>query len=433
MQLTLIFLVVGTILFIGYLATIMFKRFKISSILILMSIGLLLGPVFHLVDVSEGSVIRQLSPVMGAIALITILFDAGTKMNIGRLIRSLPRASVFTVLVFVLTVLGVGTVLHYVFGWDWIYGLMFGAAVGGTSSPIVIPMVEGVSISARIKDLLALESTLTDVLCVLTVVVLIQILTSPTPVPLEKAVFGNLIAKISVSVFLGTVAAAFWIFWLIKIKSTQEYNYMLTVALVLILYAITEMSYGSGAIAVFVFGLVLAHRKELSQWIRIDHEFIKPQRFMMFQEEVTFFVRTFFFVYIGLLISTEYFTSTTIVMSCIVLVIALLSRKISQSVLLRDADPKEKKMVIMFLPRGLAAAVLASLPTAYGITIPYFEEGVFATVFLTNLFASFGVWVIEREYRSRNKQSSSEPSSSHREVLKSRPVKTGKTEQSKKS
>jgi hypothetical protein len=49
------------------------------------------------------------------------------------------------------------------------------------------------------------------------------------------------------------------------------------------------------------------------------------------------------------------------------------------------------------MARGLAAAVLASMPLAAGIRIPYFVEIVFSIIILTNLSTTVGVFVIERK------------------------------------
>ena len=53
--------------------------------------------------------------------------------------------------------------------------------------------------------------------------------------------------------------------------------------------------------------------------------------------------------------------------------------------------------IISMMPRGLAAAVLASMPLAAGIEIPYFAEIVFSIIILTNLATTFGVFTTERK------------------------------------
>jgi hypothetical protein len=53
--------------------------------------------------------------------------------------------------------------------------------------------------------------------------------------------------------------------------------------------------------------------------------------------------------------------------------------------------------IISMMPRGLAAAVLASMPLAAGINIQYFPEIVFSIIILTNLATTFGVSIIEHK------------------------------------
>ena len=141
----------GGILIIGFIAEYFFKMTKISSVVTLMIIGLLLGPVFHIVDVSPNSPIRMAAPVIGAITLMVILFDAGTKMNLKRLVQTLPKASLFIVLNFILTLFFIGLVVHHIFGWDWMYALILGATIGGISSPIVILFVNRLELNENVK------------------------------------------------------------------------------------------------------------------------------------------------------------------------------------------------------------------------------------------------------------------------------------------
>jgi hypothetical protein len=47
------------------------------------------------------------------------------------------------------------------------------------------------------------------------------------------------------------------------------------------------------------------------------------------------------------------------------------------------------------MPRGLAAAVLATMPLTAVIKLPYFAEIVFSIIILTNLATTFGVFFIE--------------------------------------
>jgi NhaP-type Na+/H+ or K+/H+ antiporter len=66
---------------------------------------------------------------------------------------------------------------------------------------------------------------------------------------------------------------------------------------------------GGGTMAAFVFGLVLANYKNVTRWLGFNRA-LKPdtKRIMEFNEEMTFLLKSYYFVYIGLIvnISREY-------------------------------------------------------------------------------------------------------------------------------
>jgi len=393
-----ILFVLGGILIIGFAAEYFFKMTKISSVVTLMIIGLLLGPVFHIVDVSPNSSIRMAAPVIGAITLMVILFDAGTKMNLRRLVQTLPKASLFIVLNFVLTLFFIGLVVHHIFGWDWMYALILGATVGGISSPIVILFVNKLELNENVKTVLTLESTLTDVLCILTAVILIQyVLSSAAGDTLSMNVTGMFAGLFSVSILYGIIVAAIWIIVLKDLPKQEKCKYALTIGLLLILYYLTEVSGGSGPIAVFIFGLILAHVKDISKWVKIDKSYFIEKKFLTMQDEVTFFVRTYFFVYIGLLITIDGINLYVIGFSVLMIVLTVLARFISTNVLFFKESAYNKTVMIGMIPRGLAAAVLASMPFSYNLNVPSsFETIVFLVIFLSNIITSVWVFGVER-------------------------------------
>jgi cell volume regulation protein A len=391
-----VFVIVGGIIFIGFMADIVFERIKISNLIILMLLGFLLGPILGIADVSEGGIIKGIYPIVGALAFIIILFDAGTKTNLNRLIKTAPRATLFTIIVFVMTVLMTTAVLHFIFMWELLYALLLSAVVGGISSPIVISLVKKLDVSDIVKDTLTYESTLTDVLCVLTSVIIIEIIIESGAVIGVNDVFSFFVSTFSVSIVLGAVAGIGWIFALSKLPKHSFY-YMLTMAMLFVLYAVTEYAEGNGAIAVFVFGLIIGHMRQFSKFIKFDDESIIDKRFLKFQDEVTFFVTTFFFVYIGFLLSPVHVNFYTAFFSLLILAVAMVARGIGKVLIYPDLSGNDELVINSMLPRGLAAAVLASLPAASGIYIQYFQEIVFMVILVSNLFPSIVIYLMSRQ------------------------------------
>ncbi|EQD29220.1 membrane protein, partial [mine drainage metagenome] len=59
----------------------------------------------------------------------------------------------------------------------------------------------------------------------------------------------------------------------------------------------------------------------------------------------------------------------------------------------------ERSFVAFDISRGLAPAVIATLPIAYGIFIPHFTDSIFLVMLITNIIATVGVFVTYREVK----------------------------------
>lgn len=81
----------------------------------------------------------------------------------------------------------------------------------------------------------------------------------------------------------------------------------------------------------------------------------------------------------------------------------VVSRLIVQKAVLADLPPKDTNVVVSMLPRGLAAAVLATMPLSSGIAIPDFQQIVFVVILLSNIAATIGIFLFDRETKARFK------------------------------
>ncbi|MDD5340788.1 MAG: cation:proton antiporter [Candidatus ainarchaeum sp.] len=389
-----LFFVIGLTIFVGFLATLVFERTRISQVLLLMLFGFVLGPVLHLVDVAPASIIVSILPFVATLALIVLLFDAGLMIDVFAVARAIPRSLLFTCLVFTFSIVLVAA-FTLLLGWPLLYGVLLGAVLGGTSSAIVVAMVEKAKITKEARSILTLESTITDALCILVAVTTMQLILSNQP-PAIGAVANLLLSSFSVALLLGVASAVLWVFAIGRF-TLPRYTYMLTLALVFGLYAVTNSMNASGGFAVFVFGMVLGNVKELQRLLHIRSESAATPTIQLFQEEITFFVRTFFFVYIGLLLSPAQFTPYILGVSMALLALFVAARWAVEKVTMSDLQPKDRNVILVVLPRGLAAAVLATLPLSSGISIPGFQQIVFSVILFTNIVATAGIFVFERE------------------------------------
>lgn len=79
MEVALLFFIAGAIILVGFLGNVAFEKFKIPDVLVLLGIGVVLGPVFHLID---HRLLSSFAESFGMFALIVILFEGGMDVKI---------------------------------------------------------------------------------------------------------------------------------------------------------------------------------------------------------------------------------------------------------------------------------------------------------------------------------------------------------------
>ncbi len=388
-----VFFVIGAVLIIGFITSQIFERTKIPDVILLMFIGMLLGPILKIISI-EGP-ISTLAPYIGILALIIILFDGGLNLDLFKVLTILAKAAGFTVLVLLLNIVFLGFAMHLIFNWSYLEGLLLGAVVGGTTSAVIIPIISKLSMSEDSKIILTLESALNDSLTIIAAIALIEIISRGTVNLRETA--GSLATAFSTAAVIAVIFTIFWIGIINKLYIKQV-RYSMTLAVIFIMYSVVELVKGNGAFAVLVFALLLGNFSELAKRVGLKGQFALDTTLRTFQVEVSFFVKTFFFIFTGLIFNIEALTSETLLMAWVIFIILLIARIIGVKALVAS-DKKIApfgKSLIFIMPRGLVAAVLATMPLAAGIKIPYFVEIVFSIIILTNLSTTASVFIIER-------------------------------------
>ena len=389
-----VFFIIGAIIILGFITSQIFERTKFSNVILLMSAGMLLGPVLKIVTI-EGP-ISVLAPYIGTLALIIILFEGGLNLNLFKVLTSLAKASGFAVLVISLSIVFLGILMHLIFGWTYLEGLLLGAVLGGTSEAIVIPFISKLTMNEDSKVILTLESTLTNPLCVIVALALIEIISTGT-VNLRNTA-SLLASAFSIGMVVAAIFAIFWIGIINKLYMKQV-GYSMTIAMVFILYSFVEAVGGNGATAILVFALLLGNFNELAKRLNLKGEFALDTTLRVFHGEVSFFVRTFFFIFVGLMFNIEALNSKALTMALAVFIVLIITRILGIKALImtdKTIAPFEKSILSM-MPRGLSASVLALMTLSAGIQIPYFAEIVFSIIILTNLATTFSVFIIERK------------------------------------
>jgi len=359
-------LAIGMMVFFAHFLSLQFRKTNIPDVLVLMLLGILIGPVLGIVTPQD---FGKVGSVVATIALVVILFESGTSLNLGVLGKSLATTGVLTLWCFFLTILIVALFGFYILDLSLLPAAMLGVTLGGTSSAVVIPMVEALRLSKKPATVLVLESALTDVLCIVGVFALLQIYTQGSVEP--GRLVGSVLSALVFATIIGVLGGIGWLLVLGKIRDFPN-TISSTLAYVFIVYGVTEQLGFSGAIAALALGITMTNFEAfgLNRIQSLSNKNIEPlnETDRVFYRESVFLLKTYFFVYLGISIhfGTAHLALTAIAMTVFVFAMrAGLTRFVY-----RDAGYtlRDSAITSMMAPKGLAAAVLAGLPLQYGVT-----------------------------------------------------------------
>jgi len=384
------FLVAAVIIILGFLGEEFFKRTSIPDSILLLLFGVLLGPIFNLFAHEE---LLAITPYFAALALIIILFDGGLNMNIHEAVKNSPRALVLAISGWILNVLVTAALCKVLLGWRLLNGLLLGSIVGGGSSIIVIALIRKLKVAEEIETVLSLESILTDVLCTVGAFTAINILISGE-VSLGAAL-GSVGIAFGVGILVGLGFGIAWLVILEKLKGEPN-AYMLTLAVLFLTFVVTTNLGGNGALSALFLGLMIGNSRPIARLLKFRTTVSIDDNVRSFHCQISFLIRSFFFVFTGLLFS---FSSLTSLLFGLFLSFAFLGIRfivVKMATLKSELHSVETLMTIMF-PRGLAAAVLASLPlTMLGSDYQVFPEIAFIVILTTIIVCTIGVAVLKK-------------------------------------
>lgn len=392
-------LAVGSIIFIGFFGNAIFTRLRVPDVLILIFLGMLIGPDvlgerFGLVTHENLASIDQFRSVFLSVALVIILFDGGLCLDIRSVFDSMRLSAFMSTLTFVLTTLAIAAALYFIMDLEILLALTLGSIVGGTSGAIVIPIVNKLRIRPQTKAVMILESAATDVLVVVAAIAFLSVIqlrdVNILDFPLELAI------QFLVSGFVGFGAGVIWLFVLQRLQN-QPFSYMITIAALFLVAGSVELLGSSGAVAALAFGLSLGNRQFVKRRLTSTSlKIVKDSHIQQFDSEITFFVRTFFFVYLGLIFRLDSFTETQLVAGLLLISVIALVRWLTSLAAWKIGELPQEDAVALFgmMPRGLAAAVLATLPAVTLAGHPSWSDELGSLFLNTTLVVILGTTII---------------------------------------
>lgn len=357
-------LIIGLMLFFAHFLSLQFSKTNIPDVLVLMLVGIVLGPLLGIVTPED---FGKIGSLIATIALVVILFEGGTTLNLDVLGKSLGTTGLLAMVSFVLTAAIIAAIGFYSLGLELLPATMLGVTLGNTSSSVVIPLVNSLKMSNQPGTVLVLESALTDVLSIVGVFALLQIHTEGDVVP--GRLVGTVLASLIFAAVIGLLGGIGWLMVLGKVRNFPN-TISSTLAYVFIVYGLTEMLGYSGAIAALALGVSLTNFQKfhLYRIPYIDKSIVPLNEIdLAFYSEAVFLLKTYFFVYLGISIHFSDFALAVAAIS-MVSVVYIMRLGLARVVFSNDGySLRDTAIASMMAPKGLASAVLATLPLQYGV------------------------------------------------------------------
>src|SRR3989344_1371884 len=274
-------LILGIVILIGFIGKFFFNKTRIPESVFLMLIGILLGPVFNVVS---GKFFIDNAPFLISLALVVVLLDSGLTLNVSKILKNAPTALIFTILVMISTVAIVSAVTVLFFNWSLINGIFLGIIGSGTTTITITHLVEKLSVGKNTKTLLVLESVVNDITLITAVSILISfVLLDSSKASIFKVIFNELV----ISVILGIAFALIWAYVFLIFDGVEFFGF-------------------NGAIAVLIFSLTLGDYSALVSKLKTYGKILAPIKADIsivrgINTEITFIVRTLFFVFLGVI------------------------------------------------------------------------------------------------------------------------------------
>ncbi|MCF8298914.1 MAG: hypothetical protein K9J13_15300 [Saprospiraceae bacterium] len=370
------------IILLSYLFDITGKYSKIPGVLLL----ILLGIGIRLLVTRAGLIVPDLGPVLpviGTLGLILIVMEASLDLKLSSEKKKIIIKSISSAIVlFILFVAIFSYCLNFFFLISWKTSLLNAIPLGIISSAVAIPAAA--NFKAADKEFVIYESSFSDILGILVFDFILADFVSFSN-SFSNLLFDSIITLI-ISVLITTVLA------LLLHKTTHHVNYVIIMTFIVLIYTLAKLIHLPALLFVLIFGLILANFRFLDfpftgRFINFEKFGKDIDSFKHISGELTFLVRSFFFIMFGYLTKLdELLNFQNLFLSAgIVLFIILLRWLFFRQVIKKPVIP-----LLFYAPRGLITILLfLSIPEIYRLDI--INDGVVTQViFISILLLSPG-------------------------------------------
>jgi len=289
-----IILALCLMILLAYLFDITSRYSKIPGVILLIGLGIVLRLLvnntgFEIPD------IEPLLPVIGTVGLILIVMEASMDLKLGKNKLGIIFKSASAAIILFAFFVAIMTIILYKFlGYPLIDSLLNAVPFGIISSAVAIP--SAINLNREQKEFVIYESSLSDIVGIL---VFDFILLYQGSIGQGLINYGiNAILTIFVAIIVTSALA------ILLHKITYHINYIIILTSVVLVYALAKMIHLPALLLVLAFGIAMANYRLVQNSVikrYVDFDIFGDDlvSFKKILTELTFVVRSFFFIMFG--------------------------------------------------------------------------------------------------------------------------------------
>lgn len=317
------------------------------SILFLLLIGIIVGPILGIFD--PDLVLGELMFPFISLGVAIILFEGSLTLEFDEIKQHGTVVQMLVSVGVVITIAIVALSTYLLFDVDPLIALLFGALVCVTGPTVIMPLLRSVRPNKTISNILKWEGIIIDPIGAIAVVLIYEYIISG-----GEASSILLFAKIVVLASAIGMAGAWALAFLMRRNMIPEFlRNVFTLAFVLLLFSISNhLEHESGLLTVTVMGVALAN------WPKFPRDTI-----LEFNESLTILLISVLFIILAARVELADLMSVGVAGLVLLAIVMFVARPLSvwASAIGSNLKTNEKLMISWIGPRGIVAAAISSL------------------------------------------------------------------------
>lgn len=324
---------------------------RLPAILFLLIVGLLVGPVFEILDPDQlfG---KLLFPIV-SLSVAIILFEGSLTLNFEDIRGHGKTVSNLITIGALITWLIIAFSTHYLIGFPFELAFLFGAVVIVTGPTVIIPMLRTVRPNAKITNVLRWEGIVIDPLGALLAVLVFDFIISGQQHNAISTIIFTFGKIVLVGFSMGFISG--WVLGeLLRKQLVPQYlRNVITLIFVCAVYVLSDtIEHESGLLAVTIMGMTMANMKNMEIDDVLD-----------FKESLSLLLISGLFIILAARIELYQLMHIGWPALGILAITMLVARPISVfvSAIGSDLSFREKLLIAWIGPRGIVAAAVSAL------------------------------------------------------------------------